>query len=229
MRRVNKDELIDLAGNPDFISGIYNYCDRWCERCPFTSRCLLYATENEEPDDPASRDIRNAEFWQKVESIFEQTREMIITWAEENDIDLSSAALASGNADTRDEPLDAEEHELAVAAKNYAASVDEWFTEETVEVLGVDDRTGVGIDSQNEEMISDATEVIRWYQYQIAVKTVRALISLGDETEEDAEEIANDSDGSIKVALIGIARSISAWRTLQLLGQDKARSINPLL
>ncbi len=89
----------------------------------------------------------------------------------------------------------------------------------------MDDRTGVGIDSQNEEMISDATEVIRWYQYQIAVKTVRALISLGDETEEDAEEIANDSDGSIKVALIGIARSISAWRTLQLLGQDKARSI----
>ncbi len=66
-------DLIDLAGNPDFISGIYNYCDRWCERCPFTSRCLLYATENEEPDDPASRDIRNAEFWQKVESIFEQT------------------------------------------------------------------------------------------------------------------------------------------------------------
>ncbi|MCB0550950.1 MAG: hypothetical protein KDD19_25495 [Phaeodactylibacter sp.] len=29
------------------IPGIYNYCDRWCERCSFTSRCLLYAQEQE--------------------------------------------------------------------------------------------------------------------------------------------------------------------------------------
>ena len=27
-----------------FIVGIFNYCDRWCERCPFTSRCRLFAT-----------------------------------------------------------------------------------------------------------------------------------------------------------------------------------------
>jgi hypothetical protein len=222
-------DLIDLADNSDFISGIYNYCDRWCERCPFTSRCLLYATENEEPDDPASRDVRNAEFWRKLESIFDQTREMIISWAEENGVDLSAAALESANTDNQDELGDAEEHELAVAAKNYAASVDEWFAEETVEVMGVDDRTGAGVDSQNEEMISDATEVIRWYQFQIAGKTVRALMSFGDDTEEGVEEIANDSDGSIKVALIGIDRSISAWRTLQLLGRDRAHSINLLL
>ena len=25
-----------------FISGIYNYCDRWCERCRMTQRCFLY-------------------------------------------------------------------------------------------------------------------------------------------------------------------------------------------
>jgi hypothetical protein len=27
---VDKDELLELAGNPEFISGIYNYRDRWC-------------------------------------------------------------------------------------------------------------------------------------------------------------------------------------------------------
>src|SRR5262245_42488705 len=26
-----------------FIVGIYNYCDRWCETCDFTSRCELFA------------------------------------------------------------------------------------------------------------------------------------------------------------------------------------------
>ena len=30
-------ELVELAGEPRFISGIYNYCDSWCERCNFTS------------------------------------------------------------------------------------------------------------------------------------------------------------------------------------------------
>ena len=28
-----------------FIPGVYNYCDRWCERCPFASRCRSYAME----------------------------------------------------------------------------------------------------------------------------------------------------------------------------------------
>ena len=88
-------DLIDLADNSAFISGIYNYCDRWCERCPFTSRCLVYAMENEETDDPASSDIRSAEFWQKLGSIFQQAREMITAWAEENGMDLSAASLES--------------------------------------------------------------------------------------------------------------------------------------
>src|SRR5689334_19289896 len=26
-----------------FILGIYNYCDRWCETCRFTSRCRVFA------------------------------------------------------------------------------------------------------------------------------------------------------------------------------------------
>jgi hypothetical protein len=27
----------------DFIGGIFDYCDRWCERCAFTGRCRLFA------------------------------------------------------------------------------------------------------------------------------------------------------------------------------------------
>ena len=37
-----------MAMEPDdqgFIPSIHNYCDRWCERCPFTSRCRAYAIE----------------------------------------------------------------------------------------------------------------------------------------------------------------------------------------
>ncbi len=32
------------------ISGIFNYCDRWCERCPFTERCAVQQHEKELKD-----------------------------------------------------------------------------------------------------------------------------------------------------------------------------------
>ena len=44
---MDKDKLIEMAKNPDLIPGIYNYCDRWCERCAFTSHCLTFLTEEE--------------------------------------------------------------------------------------------------------------------------------------------------------------------------------------
>ncbi len=30
-----------------YISGVYNYCDRWCERCPLSDRCFSYQKELE--------------------------------------------------------------------------------------------------------------------------------------------------------------------------------------
>jgi hypothetical protein len=223
-------DLIDLADNPEFISGIYNYCDRWCERCPFTSRCLVYAMENEETDDPAGSDIRNAEFWQKLGSIFQQAREMISAWAEENGVDLSAASLEPEIQEHHRKLRGAEDHELCVAAKDYAASVNEWFAEEILEVQGADDRVAADADeSENDEMVNDATEVIHWYQYQIAAKTVRALMSRRNEEEENAEDLPKDSDGSIKVALIAIDRSISGWRLMQIARPNRAESVTPLL
>lgn len=87
-------DISELARNPNLISGIHNYCDRWCERCPFTARCLVYATEEADSDiHPASRDVSNAAFWQKLVSIFQETKQMISEWAEENGIALSSDVL----------------------------------------------------------------------------------------------------------------------------------------
>ena len=68
--------LKELAADPRFIAGVYNYCDRWCERCPLTSRCLVYAMEQTEgPEDPAARDIRNRAFWRRIEEILDSLRE----------------------------------------------------------------------------------------------------------------------------------------------------------
>ena len=208
--------LTELANNPDLISGIYNYCDRWCERCPLTSRCLVYATEQEDNDSPRNRDIRNEAFWRKLTAIFQETRELIVVWAAEAGVDLNRTSEDDDSRAKRKRQL-VDNHPLTKAGKKYANAVSDWFREfdQTMELCELE----------------DAREVIQWYQYQIAVKTMRALSGRKEELEEDLEitDFPKDSDGSAKVALIGIDRSIAAWRMMQLSLPDRVESIVPLI
>ena len=89
--------------------------------------------------------------------------------------------------------------------------------------IGVDDEKLIN----EADIINDALEVIRWYQHQIYIKIMRAL-NHDDEIEED-EAFPKDSDGSAKVALIGMDRSIGAWGKLQELFPEKTNSILDIL
>jgi hypothetical protein len=57
-------------------------------------------------------------------------------------------------------------------------------------------------------------EVIRWYQHFIYVKLMRAVRGELDEREEELDDLPRDSEGSAKIALIAIDRSIGAWGTI---------------
>jgi hypothetical protein len=212
--------LTDLANNPDLISGIYNYCDRWCERCPLTSRCLVYATEQEDDYSFPGNDLRNEAFWQKLSVVFQETREMIVEWAKDAGVDLNGSKDEDESRQHRKRQL-VDNHPLTKAGKKYANAASDWFRE-------LDQMSEV---PENFEQLEDAREVVQWYQYQIAVKTMRALSGRKEELEEDPEiiEFPKDSDGSAKVALIGIDRSIAAWRLMQLSLPERAASIVPLI
>ena len=221
--------LTELANNPDLISGIYNYCDRWCERCPLTSRCLVYATEQEDDDSLESRDICNEAFWQKLRYVFQETREMIADWAKKAGIDLAELTEEDEARHQRKRQL-VDNHPLAKAGKKYANAASDWFREFDQTIV-VSDIRATESDLEHSERFEDAREVVQWYQYQIAVKTMRALSGRREELDEDPEmaEFPKDSDGSAKVALIGIDRSIAAWRLMQLSLPERAESIVPLI
>ena len=51
----------------NFISGIHNYCDRWCERCEFTARCRVFAAEQEMSEE--EKDISNEAFVRNLANI----------------------------------------------------------------------------------------------------------------------------------------------------------------
>jgi hypothetical protein len=248
---MDKNELIQLAANRDLISGIYNYCDRWCERCPFTTRCLVFATEKADGafDDSEIDDINNAKFWQKLESTFKEVRRMIVDWAEEEGIDLKTLEGEVLLADREQQRQDAKEHQLSLAARRYAKLVQGWFEQElAIERRVHDDTTGAANSVEEDIDVSDAIEVIRWYQFFIPSKIFRALMSfehqmsagalVPDEPREAAGPVAdemfveisgNHADGSAKIALIAIDRSLNAWHILQRSLPEKTDSIVPML
>lgn len=256
---MDKDELMELAGNPNFISGIHNYCDRWCERCQFTSRCAVYAIEQADPDldDSQARDITNEKFWRKMHEVFQLTADLISDWAAKNGVDLDSLDSEEAIAEHDREVEAAEQDELSQAAHAYADSVEHWFTNEFITETSIhDDATGASESAADEITVADALEVIRWYQFFIAVKTFRAISGsnrfAGREVEDEAlsfdcfsDEAGDDEDvdydavlersakmdshGSAKVALVAIARSTAAWRSLQISLPEKSDTIQPLL
>ena len=56
---------------------------------------------------------------------------------------------------------------------------------------------------------------MQWYQHFISVKLQRAIGSRVHEAEEGDFGFPKDSEGSAKVALIAIDRSIAAWARLR--------------
>ena len=141
---MKKEDIKKLAKNKDFISGIYNYCDRWCERCPFTSRCMNYAMSREYTTDPEASDIDNEKFWQNLSEIFKVTREMLEESAEELGIDIDSIDFEAASQEESIKDKIVENHECCRAAKKYGEMVNELFESEyipTLRVVGKQERT----------------------------------------------------------------------------------------
>ncbi len=197
---MSRPSLITLANNPNFIPGIYNYCDRWCERCPLTSHCLVYASEQDDNNESrASQDIPNEHFWRKLNGILEETRKMIAEWANQAGIDLNRAEDEHHTRKQRKRQL-VDNHPLAKAGKKYAAAAGDWW--------GIEQT--INSDNSDSDSLKDAREVIRWYQYQISIKTIRALSN-----REDAPDVEQAS-----AQLPKIRTALQKWRCLVLIARS---------
>jgi hypothetical protein len=216
---MDKEDLKRLAENPEFIQSIYNYCDRWCERCPFTSRCLNFAMDSEEFGDQEAHDINNEAFWQRLTETFQMTLELLHEAAEQEGIDLESIDAEEFEEQERLNKELAKNHHCSRAARLYSEMVDDWF-DSVQEIFGhEDDEPDLEVSADQEDVepaeaipdFGEAVEVVRWYQHLIYVKLMRAIRGELDERLEALDEFPKDSDGSAKVALIGLDRSIAAW------------------
>ena len=224
---MDKEELIKRAKDPKYIPGIYNYCDRWCERCQFTSRCLNYSIEEEENYNLEEIDQANERFWDSIKDSFELAFSLIEDLAKEEIVDLESIEIDEDNE------IDNKVDILTHISMNYANMVDEWFENNQNIIdnafLKHKKRSHLQLISLNNSEISisfkEVVEVITYYKYAITVKLSRAIKSRDSEAKIRLEDISQDSDGSAKIALIEIDRSINAWSELLKYFEDQKRDI----
>jgi len=216
---MDKERLKKLAEDPRFIQSIYNYCDRWCERCPFTARCLNFALGEEEFDQLEAQDLDNEAFWKKLSQTLQVTLELLEEAAEEHGIDLDSLDNEEFEEEERSNDELARDHECCRTAKLYVEMVDDWlnsardlFGQEEEEVSHDELHEAVHTNSPEKDIgLLEPVEVVGWYQHLIYVKLMRAIRGELEEEPDILDEYPKDSDGSAKVALIGIDRSIAAW------------------
>jgi hypothetical protein len=82
-------------------------------------------------------------------------------------------------------------------------------------------------ETAQEEMLS----IIYWYQFFITAKVQRGFHGIldfdGKEDEEELNDSQSDANGSIKIALIAVERSIMAWTNLMT--DENAQTIAPYI
>jgi hypothetical protein len=201
-----KKTLLDLAKSGRFIEGIYNYCDRWCERCTMTTKCLSYAHEQEMKSGEENQEINDAgneKFWEQISLSFEAVKEMIQEDAERLGIDLNNL-----------EDVELPEHiktPLEKLSENYAHTIHKWMKANS-EKLEDKIRQIFLIKSEAEaRRVTDAWEVVQYYYFFIPPKVHRAHFELEErQTDDDEYNLYSDNLGSAKIAIIAIDRSIES-------------------
>ena len=190
---MDRKRLEELANNPKHIAGIYNYCDRWCERCQFTSRCLNCTLAEGQFGDLEKNDELNEVFWQRLSEMLQDTIALIKEMAEEQGIDLES--IETDDNDEVEIKENTLAHLIAHRSHSYAKMVDKWFdSNEHLFLEKEDELNQIRLLSPQENPtteainITDAIEVIRWYQYQNHVKLRRAVQCASREESWDFDE-----------------------------------------
>jgi hypothetical protein len=205
------DRLVARASNPRLIPGIYNYCDRWCERCRFTDRCLQFLEDQEA--EPPSADAESLAG--RVRESLTRRLGTIAEIARREHIDLRT--LEAPSRDTAEKRERHGQDPLVVSARQYGDLA--WRLARAL---------GPIVAARGDPAVMGAVEVIDWFSSMIGAKVSRAVSGVAfarESGDPDDDRVQRDFNGSAKVALLGIAESRRAWTVLMAEGKATANGV----
>lgn len=224
------------ATEDGFIPGIYNYCDRWCEKCEQRLHCMSFVMGKkiEEKggfhfDQEINREDES--IWTRLKEVFESTYEVLHELAEERGIDVEDI-YASENIDKEFLREDFENHSKGERCNLQVEESDiiricliyENLADKCLEKIFnlLDEK-----EKQSKGPLNEALEIANWYLDLIQAKMRRALY--GFYYQQMFGEKSEDFNGSAKVALLATDRSIESWKTIGGCCKDEQREIGHLI
>jgi hypothetical protein len=196
------------------IEGIFNYCTRRCERCPFTAQCTLYQSEKEyEQRHPAAT-------WQDhVHDSFAETFRLLEEWCTREGVDFEQIRREADN-----EEANAELERAAETAR--ADPLQQMATAYTHAALNVTDALASARALRHwPAEVGSALDTIAWNAGMVSAKVHRALHGHAERglIRED-DPVQSDWNGSAKVARILVEESKHAWNLMLREGQAPEQS-----
>lgn len=198
------------------IPGIYIYCNRWCEMCPFTIKCEAFAADKSFQN--AEHDEKMKKFWHDLESGIGKNEENIIGLAAEKGISLTEFDKPTNKKDFDLFQKGAKSNLILKAGRDYEDLVDDWF-DKAIEEYGlaiVETENGAMPKLDNilpgNDKYNPMFEIVLRFQLQIYLKLSRMFYSKGREGDKPEEGVEADNPYAVgKTNIETIMRSFAAW------------------
>ena len=165
------------------ISGIHNYCDRWCERCPLTARCRVFAMSAERKFESDHGPL--------TEPMAERQAQVMARhaarWEKELGVDFADIQREVDRKPEAYRPPDIKfEHlELEIRSQDFADDLWHWLKQRDL----------------SQANAAEPMAVLHHFGIFVGAKIHRALQGLA---EEEPLEPDSDAYGSAKAALLGL-------------------------
>jgi hypothetical protein len=215
-----------------FIPGIYNYCDRWCEQCPFSGQCRNFQAQ-------PIKEKHGQGFGEEysLDSLPENLQDAVLMLeqaAQERGIDWEDIQKAAESFEEEELEYTPTQLDLIKRSKQYykLASIwldsNEYLISQKEEEIQRKDDLGINVEQEVEDL-NNALNSIYHYIYFIHTKISRAVDSLHDKWMLEEYPIQNDANGTAKITLIAIEKSIKSWDTIRKQIPDSEDNVLDLL
>jgi len=208
---------------PDNIPSVHNYCDRWCERCRFVDRCAIGSSEKLlatelEMELAMTEEKRNEIMWKHVADSFAEAGRLLEKMIVEAGLDIEEVRREARENPYVEPTLTNHQEAIKELTEKYGVEVHGWMRHQPDLFEPEALMSRVLVQSEDPEKFmaktKDAIETINWFCIFISVKSQRAIGGKQEDDYDEEDMLQSDFNGSAKIALIAIGRSIEAWEFL---------------
>lgn len=188
------------------IAGIYNYCNRWCERCPLGHRCAVNSRHSGDQEwmDNLTKKMKSPDVSSPL------------ALNEDEEEPPGPVIPDSEEGKTLSEIPDPFEHTLV-------RGINELMKELTAVLDALDDYWTAQVQNNHfqppvlrgkeEIQVDNARDILTWYRPFLPGKVVRAVAGFLEDPQ--AQPVSSDWNGTAKVVLMGLDHCLGSIHSLQ--------------